>query len=89
MHKKHIPVLKHIISIFGILKKIPFFSDVFPCISFFIVYSNIVQGFLASIAAFVSRGNSSSLANLVLFQLKLCLNVFLLTALRFVGNGHF
>ena len=29
-HKKQIPVLKHIISTFGILKNIPFFSCTFP-----------------------------------------------------------
>ena len=30
IHKKHMPVLKHIISILGILKNIPFLSAVFP-----------------------------------------------------------
>ena len=60
--KKHIPELKHIISIFLTLKNIPF-SVAFPCISSFSLYSNIVHGYLLNIADFVSSGNSSNFSN--------------------------
>ena len=42
--KKHIPVLKHITSIFSILKKMPLSSPVFACAFLPISYSNITQG---------------------------------------------
>ena len=71
MHRKHIPVLKHIISIFLILKNIPLPSPAFPCISFLIVYSKIVQGYLAKTADCVSIGISLNLAYFAFVKLKL------------------